>query len=86
MRAKLFSGTTQNQIFLLSLKINLLGLHRIAWWPWQHIGHCSWVICKQTQERHLHATHLFTDIFSLPLIQEKQAVCYCRNKMVAIYK
>ena len=50
MCAKLFSGTTQYQKFLLSPKINLFGLHKIACSPWQPIGHCSWVICKQTQD------------------------------------
>ena len=73
MGAKLFSGTTQHQIFLFSP----------AWCPWQPIGHCSWVICKQTQDRHLHATHFFMEYFSLPLIKEKQAISYWRNKTVA---
>ena len=50
MDAKLFNGTTKYQKFLLSPKINLFGLHKIAWCPWQPIGHCSWVICKQTQD------------------------------------
>ena len=81
--AKLFSGTSQYQKFLLSPKINLFGLHKIAWCPWQPIGHCSWVIYKQTQDRHLRATHSLMDFFSLPLIQEKQAVSNWRNKMVA---
>ena len=51
MDAKLFNGTTTLKYhkFLFSLKINLFGLHKIAWCPWQPIGHCSWVICKQTQ-------------------------------------
>ena len=35
---------------LLSQKINLFELHKIAWCPWQPIRHCSWVICKQTQD------------------------------------
>ena len=48
MDAKLFNGTTKYQKFLLSLKINLFGLHKIAWCPWQPTGHCNWVICKQT--------------------------------------
>ena len=74
---------TKYQKFLLSPKINLFGLHKIAWCAWQPIGHCSWVICKQAQDRHLRATHFFMDFFSLPLIQEKQAVSYWRNKMVA---
>ena len=34
----------------LSQKINLFQLHKIAWCPWQPIGHCSWVVCKQTQD------------------------------------
>ena len=76
MGVKLFSGTTQNQKFLLSPKINLFGLHKIAWCPWQLIGHCSWIICKQSQNPHLCATHSFIDFFSIPLIQEKQAVSY----------
>ena len=42
------------------LKKNLFGLHEIAWCPWQTIGHCSWVICKMTQDR-----HIFSVIFSL---------------------
>ena len=45
MDAKLIDGTTKYQKFLLSMKINLFGLH-----IWQPIGHCSWVICKQTQD------------------------------------
>ena len=48
--ATLFNGTTKYQKFILSLKINLFGLHTIVWFPWQPIGHCSWVICKQTQD------------------------------------
>ena len=83
MGAKLFSGTTQYQKFLLSPKINLFGLHKIAWCSWQPIGHCNWVICKQTQESSLVCRTFFMDFFSLPLIQEKQAVSYWRNKMVA---
>ena len=82
MGAKLFSGSTQYQKFFLSPKIDLFGLHKIAWYPWQPIGHCSWVICKQTQGGHLRASHFFMDFFSLPVIQEKQAVSYWRNKMV----
>ena len=39
MDAKLFSGTTQYQKLLLSRKINLFGLHKIAWYQWQPIGH-----------------------------------------------
>ena len=50
MDAKLFSGTTKYQKFLLSPTINLFELLKIAWYPWQPIGHCSWVICKQTQD------------------------------------
>ena len=50
MDAKLFNGTTKYQTFILSRKINLFGLHKIVWWPLQPIGHCSWVICKQTQD------------------------------------
>ena len=50
MDEKLFNGTTKYQKFLLSAKINLFGLHKIAWCPWQRIWHCSWVICKQTQD------------------------------------
>ena len=41
MDAKLFNGTSQYQKFLLSPKINLFGLHKIAWCQWQPIGHCS---------------------------------------------
>ena len=48
--AKLFNGTTKYQSFILSQRINQFGLHKIAWCPWQPIGHCSWVICKQTQD------------------------------------
>ena len=84
MDAKLFNGTTKYQKFLLSPKLNLFGLHKIACRPWQPIRHCSWVICKQTQDWHLRAAHTFIDFFlSLPLIQGKQAVSYWRNKMVA---
>ena len=83
MGAKLFSRPTQYQIFLLPPKINLFGFNKIAWCPWQPIGHCSWVICKQTQDRHLRAAHFIMDFFSLLLIQEKQVVSYWRNKMVA---
>ena len=83
MDAKLFSGTTKYQNFLLSPKINLFGLHKIACCLWQPIRHCSWVICKQIQDRHLRAAHFFVDFFSLLLIQEKQVVSYWRNKMVA---
>ena len=83
MDTKLFNGTTKYQKILLSPKINLLGLHRIACCPWQPIGHCSWVICKQTQDWHLRAAHTFIDFLSLPLIQEKQAVSYWRNTTVA---
>ena len=83
MGVKLFNGTTKYQKFLLSLKLNLFGLHKIAWCPWQPIGHCSWVICKQTQDWHLRAAHTFIDPFTLPLIQGKHAVSYWRNKMVA---
>ena len=86
MDAKLFNGTTKYQTFILSPKINLFGLHKIAWCPWQLIGHCCWVICKQTQDWHLRAAHTFIDFFSLPLIQGKQAVSYWSNKMVAIAK
>ena len=50
MDAKLFNGTTKYLTFILSAKINLFGLHKIALCPWQPIGHCSWVICKQTQD------------------------------------
>ena len=50
MDAKLFNGTSKYQKFLLSPKINLFGLHKIAWCPWQPIGHCSLVICKQAQD------------------------------------
>ena len=35
MDGKLFNGTTKYQNFLLSLKLNLFGLHKIAWCPWQ---------------------------------------------------
>ena len=49
---------------LFSSKINLFGLHKIAWCPWQPIGHSSWVICKQTQDRNLRAAHSFV-FFSL---------------------
>ena len=77
MGAKLFSGTTQYQKLLFSPKINLYELHKIAWCPWQPIEHCSWAICKQSQDR------FFMDFYSLPLIQEKQAVSYWQNKMVA---
>ena len=80
MGAKLFSGTTQYVKLVLSPKINLFGLHKIASCPWQPIGHCSWVICKQTQYQHLRAAHFFMDFFSLPLIQENQAVSYWRKK------
>ena len=45
MDVKLFNGTTKYQKFL-SPKLNLFGLHKIAWCPWQPIRHCSWVICK----------------------------------------
>ena len=38
MDAKLFNGTSKYQKFLLSPKINLFGLHKIAWCPWQPIG------------------------------------------------
>ena len=41
MDGKLFIGTTKYQKFLLSPKINLFGLHKIAWCPWQPIEHCS---------------------------------------------
>ena len=34
MDAKLFSGTTKYQKFLLSPNINLFGLNKIAWCPW----------------------------------------------------
>ena len=44
MDAKLFNGTTKYQKFLLSPKINLFGLHKIVWCPWQLIRHCNWVI------------------------------------------
>ena len=69
MDAKLFNGTFKYQKFLLSPRINLFGLHIIAWCPWQPIGHCtcSWVICKQTQDKHLRNAHTFIDFFSLPL-------------------
>ena len=50
MDAKLFNWTTKYQEFLLSPKINLFGLHKVAWCPWQPIGHCGWVICEQTQD------------------------------------
>ena len=83
MGAKLFSGTTQYRKFLFTPKINLFGLHKIAWCPWQPIWHCSWVICMQTQDRHMHVAHFFINFCSPPLIQEKQAVSYLRNKMVA---
>ena len=39
--SKLFNGTTKYQTFILSPKINLFGLHKIAWCPWQPIGHCT---------------------------------------------
>ena len=68
MHAKLFNGTTKYQIFLLSTKINVFGLHSIAWCPWQPLRHCSCLICKQTQVD----TQTFMDIFSLPLIQENK--------------
>ena len=58
MDAKLFSETTKYLKFLLSLKINLFGLHKTAWCQWQPTGHCNLVICKQTQDRHLHAAIL----------------------------
>ena len=50
MDAKLFNGTSKYQKILMSPKINLFRLHKIAWCPWQPIGHCSWVICKQIQD------------------------------------
>ena len=81
--AKLFNWTTKYQKILLSPKINLFGLLKIAWCSWLPIRNCSWNICKQTQDRHLRAAHTFMDFFSLPLIQEKQAVSNWRNKMVA---
>ena len=50
MDVKFFNGTTQYKKFLLSLKINLFGLHKMSWCPRQPIEHCSWVICKQTKD------------------------------------
>ena len=69
--------------FLLLPKINLFGLLKIAWCPWQPIGHCSWVICKQTQDRHLRATPSFMDFFVSSTNSRKQVVSYLQNKMVA---
>ena len=83
MDAKLFNGTTKCKKNSYCFRKNLFGLHKIARCPWQHIGQCSWVICKQAQDRHLRATPIFMDFFSLPLIQEKQAVNYWRNKVFA---
>ena len=76
MGVKLFSGTTQYQKFLFSPKINprLFGLHKNAWSPWQTIGHCSWVICKQTQDRHLRGAHFFHG-FLLSSINLRKASC-----------
>ena len=76
-------GEGAYSIILIVSEDNLFGLHKIAWCPWQPIRHCSWVICKQAQDRHMRVAPIFMDIFSLPLIQEKQAVSYWRNKMVA---
>ena len=39
MDAKLFNGTSKYHKFLLFPKINLFGLHKIAWCPWQQLGH-----------------------------------------------
>ena len=83
MDAKLFNGTTLNTKEFLLFPKKLFGLHKIARCPWQHIRQCSLVICKQAQDRHLRATPIFMDFFSLPLIQEKQAVNYWRNKVFA---
>ena len=82
MDANLFSGTTKYQKSLFSHKINLFGLHKIAWCQWQPTGHYSWVICKQTIDTFV--PHILSWIFFfLPLIQEKQAVIYWQNKIVA---
>ena len=77
---KLLNGATKYQKFLLFPKITYLDYIKIAWCPWQPIGHCS----KQGQDQYLLATPIFMDFFlSLLLIQEIQAVSYWRNKMIA---
>ena len=41
MDAKLLNGTTKYQKFVLSPKINLFGLHKIAWCPGQPMGNVA---------------------------------------------
>ena len=82
MDAKLFNGTTKYQKILLSPKITYLDyikLHGVH-------GNPSCTVAGSFASRpkeHLLATAIFMDVFSLPLIQEKQAVSFWRNKMVA---
>ena len=89
MDAKRFRGTTKCQKNFVS-EINLFRLHKIAWCPWQPIGHCSWVrsmspsfASRPTQDRHLCAVDSFVDFSLLPLIQEKQIASYWRKKIFA---
>ena len=79
MGAKLFSGTTQYQKFLLSPKINLFGLHKIAWCPWQPIGLCSWVICSRPKIDTC-MPHILSWIFSLSSTNLRKASCYVLAK------
>ena len=82
MDAKLFNGTTKYQKFFLSPKITYLDyikLHGVQ-------GNPSGTVAGPFASRPKIDTcvqHLFSWIFSLPLIQEKQPVSYWRNKMFA---
>ena len=83
MDAKLFNGTTNYQQFLFSQTITYLDymkLHGVH-------GNPSGTVAGSFASRPKIDTclpHLLSwNFFSLPLIQEKQAVSYWRNKMVA---
>ena len=43
LRIQICSVGPLNGKKILSPKIKQFGLHKIAWGPWQPIGHCSWV-------------------------------------------
>ena len=85
MDAKLFNGTTQYKKFLLSPKITYLDYIKLHGVQGNPSGTVAWSFASRPKIDTC-VPHLFSWIFSFPLIQEKQPVSDWRNKMFAKYQ
>ena len=86
MGAKLISWTTKYPKFLLSPKINLFGLHKIAWYPWQLIGHRSCGSFASRPKIDTCVPHILSWSFSLFHLFKKSKLSVTGEKKVAKYQ